>query len=125
MKKNTWYKDCRLWLGTIALAYISLILSLAFTYVIAAEWAGIFFALFVGITGIFHDAIKTCKLRPELNISFIPEPPDAHKVANRNKDSGDHRELEKEYNRFRPHSSLGYRPPAPETLELGALTLQL
>ncbi len=22
-----------------------------------------------------------------------------------------------EYNRFRPHSSLGYRPPAPETVE--------
>jgi len=23
----------------------------------------------------------------------------------------------REYNRFRPHSSLGYRPPAPETIE--------
>jgi len=22
-----------------------------------------------------------------------------------------------EYNTFRPHSSLGYRPPAPETIE--------
>lgn len=31
----------------------------------------------------------------------------------------------KEYNRFRPHSSLGYRPPAPETFKLGALTLHL
>ena len=31
----------------------------------------------------------------------------------------------KEYNQFRPHSSLGYRPPAPEAIELGALTLQL
>ena len=25
-----------------------------------------------------------------------------------------------EYNHFRPHSSLGYRPPAPETVELGS-----
>ena len=24
----------------------------------------------------------------------------------------------KEYNRIRPHSSLGYRPPAPETINL-------
>jgi putative transposase len=24
----------------------------------------------------------------------------------------------KEYNRFRPHSSLGYRPPAPEAYEV-------
>ena len=23
------------------------------------------------------------------------------------------------YNRFRPHSSLGYRPPAPEAIEIG------
>ena len=23
----------------------------------------------------------------------------------------------KEYNQFRPHSSLGYRPPAPETMQ--------
>ncbi len=28
-----------------------------------------------------------------------------------------------EYNRFRPHSSLGYRPPAPETIEPLTLTL--
>jgi len=31
----------------------------------------------------------------------------------------------KEYNQFRPHSSLGYRPPAPEAIELSALTLHL
>ncbi len=31
----------------------------------------------------------------------------------------------KEYNHLRPHSSLGYKPPAPEAFELGALTLQL
>ena len=31
----------------------------------------------------------------------------------------------RQYNQFRPHSSLGYRPPAPEAIELGALTLQL
>jgi putative transposase len=31
----------------------------------------------------------------------------------------------KEHNQFRPHSSLGYKPPAPEAIELGALTLQL
>jgi putative transposase len=31
----------------------------------------------------------------------------------------------KEYNRFRPHSSLGYRPPAPEAIEFGALTLHV
>jgi transposase InsO family protein len=29
----------------------------------------------------------------------------------------------REYNQFRPHSSLGYRPPAPETFEPGILTL--
>ena len=29
----------------------------------------------------------------------------------------------KEYNGFRPHSSLGYRPPAPETIEPLTLTL--
>ena len=28
----------------------------------------------------------------------------------------------KEYNQIRPHSSLGYRPPAPEARMLGALT---
>jgi putative transposase len=28
----------------------------------------------------------------------------------------------KEYNRFRPHSSLGYRPPAPEANEVGKFT---
>ena len=31
----------------------------------------------------------------------------------------------RQYNQFRPHSSLGYRPPAPEAIVLGALTLQL
>lgn len=31
----------------------------------------------------------------------------------------------KEYNQFRPHSSLGYRPPAPEAIELGVLTLRV
>jgi transposase InsO family protein len=31
----------------------------------------------------------------------------------------------KEYNRFRPHSSLGYKPPAPEAYENGGLTLQV
>ena len=25
----------------------------------------------------------------------------------------------REYNQVRPHSALGYRPPAPETLEVG------
>ena len=25
------------------------------------------------------------------------------------------------YNRFRPHSSLGYQPPAPEAIEIGPL----
>jgi len=30
-----------------------------------------------------------------------------------------------EYNRIRPHSSLGYRPPAPETFEPWNLTLQV
>jgi putative transposase len=29
----------------------------------------------------------------------------------------------REYNQFRPHSSLGYRPPAPEAFEPGILTL--
>ena len=29
----------------------------------------------------------------------------------------------REYNQFRPHSSLGYRPPAPETFEPRILTL--
>jgi transposase InsO family protein len=28
----------------------------------------------------------------------------------------------KEYNRFRPHSSLGYRPPAPEAYNVGKKT---
>ena len=28
----------------------------------------------------------------------------------------------KEYNRFRPHSSLGYRPPAPEDYMAGKFT---
>ena len=28
----------------------------------------------------------------------------------------------KEYNRFRPHSSLGYRPPAPEAYLAGKFT---
>jgi hypothetical protein len=28
----------------------------------------------------------------------------------------------KEYNRFRPHSSLGYRPPAPEAYMAGKFT---
>jgi len=31
----------------------------------------------------------------------------------------------KEYNRFRPHSSLGYRPPVPETFEVDKLILGL
>ena len=31
----------------------------------------------------------------------------------------------REYNQFRPHSSLGYRPPAPETYEQKTLTLQV
>jgi len=31
----------------------------------------------------------------------------------------------REYNRVRPHSSLGYRPPAPEAFALGTLTLQV
>ena len=31
----------------------------------------------------------------------------------------------KEYNQFRPHSSLGYRPPAPEAIEPGALILHV
>jgi transposase InsO family protein len=30
----------------------------------------------------------------------------------------------KEYNRYRPHSSLGYRPPAPEAIEVKNLTFQ-
>ncbi|MDH4219967.1 MAG: transposase, partial [Candidatus Aminicenantes bacterium] len=29
----------------------------------------------------------------------------------------------REYNQFRPHSSLGYRPPAPEAFEPRILTL--
>jgi len=29
----------------------------------------------------------------------------------------------KGYNRIRPHSSLGYRPPAPEALMVGKFTL--
>ncbi|MGA2531775.1 MAG: integrase core domain-containing protein, partial [Candidatus Aminicenantales bacterium] len=28
----------------------------------------------------------------------------------------------REYNRFRPHSSLGYRPPAPEAFMVGKFT---
>ncbi|MGA2361364.1 MAG: integrase core domain-containing protein, partial [Candidatus Aminicenantales bacterium] len=28
----------------------------------------------------------------------------------------------REYNRFRPHSSLGYRPPAPEAYLAGKFT---
>jgi len=28
----------------------------------------------------------------------------------------------KEYNRFRPHSSLGYGPPAPEAIMVGIFT---
>ena len=31
----------------------------------------------------------------------------------------------REYNQFRPHSSLGYRPPAPGAIDHGALTLQV
>jgi len=31
----------------------------------------------------------------------------------------------REYNEFRPHSSLGYRPPAPETLEEKSLGIVL
>jgi transposase InsO family protein len=31
----------------------------------------------------------------------------------------------KAYNRIRPHSSLGYRPPAPEALRVGKFTLGL
>lgn len=31
----------------------------------------------------------------------------------------------KKYNGFRPHSSLGYRPPAPETIEPLTLTLEM
>jgi len=31
----------------------------------------------------------------------------------------------KEYNRFRPHSSLGYRPPAPEAYLAGNFSLGL
>jgi transposase InsO family protein len=31
----------------------------------------------------------------------------------------------REYNRCRPHSSLGYRPPAPEAFEAANLTLQV
>jgi putative transposase len=31
----------------------------------------------------------------------------------------------KEYNRFRPHSSLGYRPPAPEAFDVEKLILGL
>jgi len=31
----------------------------------------------------------------------------------------------REYNRYRPHSSLGYRPPAPEAFEAANLTLQV
>ena len=31
----------------------------------------------------------------------------------------------RKYNQFRPHSSLGYRPPAPEAIELGAFTLHV
>jgi len=31
----------------------------------------------------------------------------------------------KEYNRYRPHSSLGCRPPAPEAIEVKNLTLQV
>jgi putative transposase len=31
----------------------------------------------------------------------------------------------KEYNRFRPHSSLGYRAPAPKAYEIGKFTVGL
>ena len=31
----------------------------------------------------------------------------------------------REYNQFRPHSSLGYRPPAPEVIDYGDLTLHV
>lgn len=31
----------------------------------------------------------------------------------------------REYNQLRPHSSLGYRPPAPEAYDHGNLTLQV
>jgi len=31
----------------------------------------------------------------------------------------------KEYNRFRPHSSLGYRPPTPEAYVVGKFTQEL
>ncbi len=31
----------------------------------------------------------------------------------------------REYNQFRPHSSLGYRPPAPEAIDYGDLTLRV
>ena len=31
----------------------------------------------------------------------------------------------REYNQLRPHSSLGYRPPAPEAYDCGSLTLQV
>ncbi len=31
----------------------------------------------------------------------------------------------REYNRYRPHSSLGYKPPAPEAFEAVNLTLQV
>ena len=31
----------------------------------------------------------------------------------------------REYNQFRPHSSLGYRPPAPEAIDYGDLTLHV
>lgn len=31
----------------------------------------------------------------------------------------------KGYNQFRPHSSLGYRPPAPEAFEASNFTLQV
>ena len=31
----------------------------------------------------------------------------------------------REYNQLRPHSSLGYKPPAPEAYDQGVLTLQV
>ena len=31
----------------------------------------------------------------------------------------------REYNQFRPHSSLGHRPPAPEAIDYGDLTLRV
>jgi hypothetical protein len=79
MKKRVLFRDCRLFLAIVG--GLSFLVIVIVAIVVSVEIAGIILAIVLGIAGTFQDSIKSCIYRPELKVSFISQPPDAHKVA--------------------------------------------